>query len=130
MMVWSEGSAGPIQLLAQPFDTDWNPLGPPKTFAVLPGPNPPALAMAAAPGGDFIVVWDDAVDYAKGSLVVQSIGPDGVSEGASTVLATLDSVSDQRLLVVVSPLGAMVVYEGDVPNYGIEVYAVPLACAS
>jgi hypothetical protein len=88
------------------------------------------LGIAAAPGGDFVVAWAEGVGTVTGSLFVQSVGPDGASEGPATMLGMVSPGSEEDVLVVASPLGAMVVYESDVPNYGIEVYAVPLTCGS
>jgi hypothetical protein len=126
MLVRSDASASPGQLVAEPFDVDGNPLGPPQAFAQLSGQSASLLAMTAAPGGDFLVAWTE--DGGQGSLMVQSVGRDGASEGPATMLGAIDTQPDSRVLVVASPRGAMVVYENDVLDYGVEVFVLPLGC--
>jgi hypothetical protein len=128
MLVWTEsGAGGQEQLVAHPFDANGSPLGPPQTFGQAGGSL--TLAMAAAPGGDFVVAWIDGTDPAMGSLAVQAVGPDGKAEGPPTALGPVSASPDGPLLLVASPEGAMVIYASEVPE-GIEVFAVPLACGS
>lgn len=129
MMVWTGGEGGTTELMAQPFDENGSPVGPAQTFAQ-PGTQEGeiSLAIAAAPGGDFVVAWITGSNFTEGTLAVQAVGPDGKAEGPATTLGTISPGPEETLLVAASSEGAMVVYEGDVGNFGIEVFAVPLTC--
>jgi hypothetical protein len=132
LLAWTEESSGetPLTLVAAPFDPGGQPLGEPSTFAQLPAQTDLVMGLGTAPGGDLIAAWIDGLDRnAGGNVHVQSVAPDGTAEGPATTLAPATGSSDESVLVVASAQGAMVLYESDVPNYGIEVYAIPLKCA-
>ncbi|MGH7328127.1 MAG: hypothetical protein ACREJX_07220, partial [Polyangiaceae bacterium] len=115
-------------LIGEPFDANGNSLGSERTFAEIADPDVPPFAIAAAPGGDWIAVWLDDVYRPTSHVSVQAVNANGSSEGPATTLASASEGSDANVMVVASPLGAMALYESDIPNYGIEVYAIPLKC--
>jgi hypothetical protein len=129
LAVWSEGSSGPVTLVAEPFDADGRPAGSPSTFTTLPGLNAPYFALAGAPGGDYVVAWIDTDSVHSGGIYVQAVSTDGTAEGPVTMLGSVSAMSEEALLVVASAAGAMIVYEDDVPGLGVEVFAIPLRCA-
>ncbi|HEY5242889.1 MAG TPA: hypothetical protein VIJ22_15525 [Polyangiaceae bacterium] len=130
LFAWAEGgTTGPVTLSASPFDADGQPVGAPSVFAEAPNQSNVALALTAAPGGDVVASWIAGGDV-SGQLYVEAVAPDGTAEGPATTLAPVSFSPEADLFVVASPLGAMVLYESDVPNYGIEVYAIPLKCAA
>jgi hypothetical protein len=128
LFAWSDG-AGPVDLFGEPFDANGRSAGAAHRFAELPGPNAPTFTLAGAPGGDFVAAWVDGLETSQGQVYVQSVAADGSAEGPPTTLAPISATPELNLLAVASPLGAMVLYESDIPNYGIEVYAVPLRCS-
>src|SRR5215472_3331778 len=130
LLAWSEGGPpNPIEFVGEPFDPDGVPTGGATHFAKFPGPNAPLFALATAPGGDLRAAWVDDSLSQHPQAYVQSVRADGSPEGSVATVSTAAPSSD-TVMVVASPLGAMLLYQGDIPNFGIEVYAVPLACGS
>jgi hypothetical protein len=115
-------------LLAQPFDADGHPLGGERAFASSTQGNAPMLALAPAPGGDFLVAWADGDFTGTGQVHVESLRADGSAEGQATVIAEASLSTDSDIFVVVSGRRAMVLYAADIQGFGIEAFAVPLRC--
>jgi hypothetical protein len=129
LLVASSGDSPSSDLSAGPLDGDGKPTSAAQRIATLPNGNGPALAVAGAPGGDYIVAAIDGINTGSGNVYVQSVAADGTSEGAMATIAPVSAPQiDEGLIVVAGESGAMVLYESDVGNYGIEVFAVPLRC--
>ena len=130
LFAWAEGgSTGPVTLSASAFDADGQPVGGPNVFAQAANQSNVVLALAAAPGGDVVASWIAGGEI-SGQVYVEAVAADGTAEGPPTTLVPVSDSPEEDLLVVASALGAMVLYESDIPNYGIEVYAIPLKCAA
>ncbi len=121
---------GMVSMFGAPFDANGQSLGTQHRFAMPGQANAPTLALAAAPGGDFLAVWADGDPTTTGHVHVQSLRADGSSEGPPSVIAEGSLSTDSPIFVVVSGRRAMVLYAADVPGFGIEAFAVPLRCAS
>lgn len=130
LAAWTERVGTTTQnMRAQAFDADGNKAGPRTTYATLQEENAPAFAIGSAPGNAYIAAWVDGVLTNSGHVSVQAVAADGSAGGPTTVLGTVSPSSDLNVEVVANAEGAMVLYESDIPNYGIEVYAIPLRCA-
>jgi hypothetical protein len=130
LFAWSEPTATTgFALMAQAFDENGNAQGSTSTFAESTDETAPAIALAPAPGGDFLAAWSTGAYGEHGSLTVEAVSVAGGAEGDPTVLSTVRPDDDERLLVVATTSGAMLAYEDDPDENGTQVFAIPLQCA-